>query len=63
MANPNPTYKFKHLYEEPLADQNVGARLPLSLDKFVRSLPNKSDWIRAAIAEKYEREVQQQQSA
>lgn len=56
MPNPNPKYKFVYLYDEPLAERNVGARLPKSLDAFVRSLPNKSDWIRAAIAEKYERE-------
>lgn len=35
----------------------TGVRLPLELDAYVRSLPNKAEWLREAIAEKYEREV------
>ncbi len=57
MANPNPKYKFKYLYDEPLAKQIVGTRLPKSLDVFVRSLPNKSEWLRNAIAAQYERDM------
>ena len=34
----------------------VGARLPLKIDAIVRSLPNRSDFIREAIYEKLERE-------
>lgn len=57
MANPNPSYKFKHLYEEPLAEQTVGTRLPVSIDRFVRKLPNKSQWLRNAITIAYEQEM------
>ena len=34
----------------------VSAKLSPKIDKIVRSLPNRSDFIRAAIAEKLERE-------
>lgn len=60
MANPNPTYKYKHLYDEPLAEQTVATRLPKSLDVWVRALPNKSEWLRKAIAAQYERDLKEQ---
>lgn len=56
VANPNPTYKLKQLYDQPVADQPVAVKLPVELDAWVRSLPNKSDWLRRVIAEAYERE-------
>ena len=34
----------------------VSVMLPPALDDWVRSLDNRSEWIRQAIAEKYERE-------
>ncbi|WP_255524946.1 hypothetical protein [Trichocoleus sp. FACHB-591] len=34
--------------------------LPKELDEFVRSLPNRSDWLRHVIAEAAEREKQKQ---
>ena len=37
--------------------------LPPELDSWVRSLDNRSDWIRQAIAEKYEREQGKEESA
>lgn len=56
MANPNPTHKYKPLYGKPLADQMTSVRLPTDLHEWVRSLPNRADWLRKAIAEAYERE-------
>lgn len=55
-GNPNPTYKLKRVYDEPVADKPVTVKLPIGLDAYVRSLPNKSEWLREAIAEKYQRE-------
>lgn len=57
MANPNPTYKYKPLYGEPLADQMTSVRLPLDLHSYVRSLPNRAEWLRRAIADAYERDM------
>lgn len=57
MANPKPTYKLKPLYgNKPLSSKTVTLRLPEDIDAFVRSLPNRTEWLRQAIAEKYERE-------
>jgi hypothetical protein len=41
---------------EPLGAA-MGLRLPLSVDKFVRSLPNKQGWIRRVITEAAQREL------
>lgn len=57
MANPNPTYKYKHLYDEPMSEQSLSIRLPATQDKYVRSLPNKTEWLRRAIADAYERDM------
>ena len=35
----------------------VGARVEPYLFEFLEKLPDKTDWIRQAIAEKYEREI------
>ncbi len=50
---------------EPLAKKPVMARLPVSVDTALRELAGDelSDWIREAIAEKLEREQQQEISA
>ncbi len=50
---------------EPLAKKPVMARLPVSIDTTVRELAGDelSNWIREAIAEKLEREQQQDMSA
>jgi hypothetical protein len=57
MANPNPTYKYKHLYGEPMSEQSLSIRVPLTQDKYVRSLPNRAEWLRRAIADAYERDM------
>jgi hypothetical protein len=57
MANPNPTYKYKHLYGEPMSEQSLSIRLPATQDKYVRSLPNRAEWLRRAIAEAYQRDM------
>lgn len=50
--------RFKPQYgDKAMSRKPIGVLLPMELDAFVRSLPNKSEWVRAAIAEKYEREV------
>jgi hypothetical protein len=43
-----------------LASKPISVYLPKELDEFVRSLPNRSHWLRQVIAEAAEREQQKQ---
>ncbi len=57
---------FVKFHQEEMGVQPLSVRVNAQLDKFVRSLPNRTEWLREAIAEKYEREKQaqnQQESA
>jgi len=62
MSNPKPTCKFERKSEVELAPQMTGVRLPLDIDEYVRSLPNKTEWLRKAIADAYKRDIAQQQN-
>lgn len=53
----NPQEFIRH--DEPLADKPVSVKLPLNLDEFVRSRPNRTEWLRNAIAAQAERDKQQ----
>ncbi|PZD70634.1 hypothetical protein C1752_10484 [Acaryochloris thomasi RCC1774] len=61
---PNPkgnTESLKHFArgddsKEPLADQPVQVRLPVSLDAKVRALQNRTAWMRKVLIEAAERE-------
>ena len=46
-----------------MAKTPLAIRVPVEIDEFVRSLPNRTEWLRQAIAEKYEREMKQQDKA
>lgn len=52
--------KMKPIGDRPMARKPVAVALPIELDEWVRSLPNRSEWLREAVAEKYEREQQHQ---
>jgi hypothetical protein len=64
MANPNPVSppafvaaQFNRVgNNEPMAKTNIQVRLPESIDGAIRKLPNRSEFIRAAIAEKLQRD-------
>lgn len=56
MGNPNPSQKLKSLYSQPVADSVISVRLWRVDDEFVRSLPNRTEWLREAIAEKRQRD-------
>lgn len=43
---------------EPVASKPVAVKLPISIDEFVRSLPNKSEWLRKVIAEAAKAEME-----
>lgn len=57
----NPETYFKTDCPEELAKKMVGVKLPLQVDAYVRSLPNKAAWLRRVITDAYERDIQQQQ--
>ena len=61
VANPNPKHKYTSPYEKEMAESPISVRLEAEIDKFVRSLPNRTEWLREAIAAAYERDKQQQQ--
>lgn len=51
---------FVKFHQEEMAEQPLSVRVNAELDKFVRSLPNRTEWLREAITEKYNREKQAQ---
>lgn len=50
--------KMKPLGDRAMARKPVAVALPVELDEWVRSLPNRSEWLRNAIAAAYEKEQQ-----
>jgi hypothetical protein len=65
-GNPNPlqTEKFKESWftrsdggTEPLAEKLTCLRLTQSVDEVVRSLPNRSAWLRRVITEAAQKEL------
>lgn len=57
-GNPGTYYKTIG-YEGEVAKKTIGVKLPVEIDTWVRSLPNRAEWLREAIAEKYLKEVAQ----
>ncbi len=60
MGNPNPKYKFKNDQVGEVARRPISVKLPPDLDAFVRSLPNRAEWLRQAITDKVEKDLRQQ---
>ncbi len=58
----NPETYFKAECPQPVVKKPISVKLPPDLDAFVRSLPNKSEWLRQAIAAQVERDLQQQKN-
>lgn len=50
--------RFKPAGEEALADNCISVFLPRDVDEYVRSLPNRAGWLRSAIAEAMQRDLQ-----
>lgn len=56
-GNPNPKQKLKpRVYEQAMAEIPLSVRVDVELATYVRSLPNRTEWLRAAIVEKRQRE-------
>ena len=41
---------------EEMAEKPLSVRVPVAIDQYVRSLPNRTEWLREAILEKKQRE-------
>lgn len=50
--------RIKPHAEEPMSRKPVCMTLPMDADEFVRSLPNRAEWLRQAVLEKMQREAQ-----
>jgi hypothetical protein len=48
---------------EEMAEKPLSVRVSVELDQYVRSLPNRTEWLRAAIREKKQREDALQQAS
>ncbi|WP_071592250.1 hypothetical protein [Pseudanabaena sp. PCC 6802] len=63
MSNPNPRPENRHPWQrcddstQPLAETQVQVRLFRDIDALVRSLPNRSAWLRRVITEAAQREL------
>lgn len=55
-GNPQP---FLTNGEKPMAEQPLSVRVEADIDAYVRSLANRTQWLRQAIAEKYQRDLQE----
>ncbi len=50
--------RFESPYEKPMAERPLSVRVEVDIDTYVRSLSNRTEWLRQAIVEKYERDLQ-----
>lgn len=57
MSNPNPTGQMKRVYEEQMAKIPLSVRMPVEIDNYVRSLPDRTEWLRKAIARQVEEDL------
>jgi hypothetical protein len=55
-VRPDFLTRFQQQGDVPMAKQPITVRLPEDIDEIVRSLPNRTEWLREAIMEKLDRE-------
>lgn len=48
---------FVKFIEEPMGEQPLCVRVAAEVDLYVRSLPNRTEWLRSAIEEKWQRDL------
>lgn len=56
----NPLLCSKRVGEELMAAQPITVKLPLSADAYVRSLPNRAEWLRKAIDAQIKQDMKEQ---
>jgi hypothetical protein len=47
---------FVKFYKEEMAESPLSVRVSVEIDQYVRSLPNRTEWLRKVIEEAVERE-------
>lgn len=53
----NPLIYAKPLKDVPMAETPMSVRLPVELHEYVKSRPNRTEWLRTAIAAQIERDL------
>lgn len=59
----NPLIYAKPLEDKPMAETPMSVRLPVDLHEYVKSRPNRTEWLRAAIAAQVERDLRELQKS
>lgn len=54
-----PISRFESPYEKPMAEKPLSVRVEAEIDAYVRSLSNRTEWLREAIVEKYRRDLKE----
>jgi hypothetical protein len=62
MSNLNPKCKFKTNSPTPIAEKPISVKLAKNLDAYVRSLPDRTEWLRKAIARQVEEDLAAEKS-
>lgn len=55
--------QFKSIGKHNMSPKPVAVALPVEVDEWVRSLPNRSEWLRQVITDAYQREQSSIQDA
>ena len=53
----NPGTYFAGSFQGEISKKAVAVKLPLDLHEYVRSLPNRAEWLRTAIARQMEEDL------
>lgn len=56
-GNPHPKHKYTSFNSEPMSERPIAVRLPIRLEDYVRSLPDRTEWLRKAIARQVEEDL------
>lgn len=51
--------RFESPYEKPMAEKPLSVRVEADIDAYIRSLANRTEWLREAIGEKYQRDLKE----
>lgn len=54
-----PISRFSSPYEKPMAEKPLSVRVEADIDAYVRSLSNRTEWLREAIAAKYKQDLKE----
>ncbi len=61
-GNPNPSQKLAPMGDKAMAVSPLAVRVPIYIDEYVRSLPDRTEWLRKAIARQMEEDLAAEKS-